>query len=63
MSSIMGVREYAMIKAAALKGWLNEQRRHDGMHDKSFKRAGANLIATYFAKKRRGTLPQEEPVN
>ncbi|MET0243350.1 MAG: porphobilinogen synthase [Flavitalea sp.] len=41
--------EYAMIKAAAQKGWLNE--------DKailetlmSIKRAGANLIASYFAK-------------
>ena len=41
--------EYAMIKAAAKMGWLNE--------DKailetlcSFKRAGADLIATYFAK-------------
>jgi porphobilinogen synthase len=41
--------EYAMIKAAALKGWLNEQ---DAMMEcmTSFKRAGANLIATYFAK-------------
>lgn len=41
--------EYAMIKAAAEKGWINE--------DKAiletltaFKRAGADLIATYFAK-------------
>ena len=41
--------EYAMIKAASEKGWLN--------HDEaimeslmSFKRAGATLIATYFAK-------------
>jgi porphobilinogen synthase len=41
--------EYAMIKAAAKMGWLNE--------DKAIletltaiKRAGANLIATYFAK-------------
>jgi porphobilinogen synthase len=41
--------EYAMIKAAAKMGWINE--------DKailetlcSFKRAGADLIATYFAK-------------
>jgi len=41
--------EYAMIKAAALKGWLNEQ---DVMMEcmTSFKRAGANLIVTYFAK-------------
>lgn len=41
--------EYAMIKAAAEKGWLN--------HDKvmletttAFKRAGADIIASYFAK-------------
>lgn len=41
--------EYAMIKAAAQRGWINE--------DKAiietltgFKRAGADLIATYFAK-------------
>ncbi len=41
--------EYAMLKAAAKKGWLD--------HDKimieqlfSFKRAGASIIATYFAE-------------
>ena len=41
--------EYAMIKAASEKGWLN--------HDQemlettmAFKRAGADLIASYFAK-------------
>jgi len=41
--------EYAMIKAASSKGWLD--------HDQAiletttaFKRAGADLIATYFAK-------------
>ena len=41
--------EYAMLKAAAEKGWLD--------HDKimieqlfSFKRAGASIIATYFAE-------------
>jgi porphobilinogen synthase len=41
--------EYAMLKAAAEKGWID--------HDKamlemliSFKRAGADIIATYFAK-------------
>jgi len=41
--------EYAMIKAAAEKGWLNEQ---DVMMESilSIKRAGADLIATYFAK-------------
>lgn len=41
--------EYAMIKAAAQKGWLNEQ---EAMMETtlSIKRAGADLIATYFAK-------------
>lgn len=41
--------EYAMIKAAAQKGWINEE---DAMMEAliSFKRAGADLIATYFAK-------------
>lgn len=41
--------EYAMIKAASEKGWLDEQK---VMMETlvGFKRAGANLIATYFAK-------------
>ncbi|OGU34698.1 MAG: delta-aminolevulinic acid dehydratase [Ignavibacteria bacterium GWB2_35_6b] len=41
--------EYSMIKAAAAKGWLNET---DAMMEvlTSIKRAGADLIATYFAK-------------
>jgi porphobilinogen synthase len=41
--------EYAMIKAAAQKGWLNEE---EAMMESlvAFKRAGADLIATYFAK-------------
>jgi len=41
--------EYAMIKAAAEKGWLN----HDEVMLESiiaFKRAGASIIASYFAK-------------
>jgi porphobilinogen synthase len=38
-----------MIKAAAAKGWLDEEQ---AMMESliSFKRAGADLIATYFAK-------------
>ncbi|TVR16901.1 MAG: porphobilinogen synthase [Balneolaceae bacterium] len=41
--------EYAMIKAAAEKGWLNEE--HAMMEALiAFKRAGADIIATYFAK-------------
>ena len=41
--------EYAMIKAAAEKGWINE---NEAIIESlmSFKRAGADLIATYFAK-------------
>ena len=41
--------EYAMIKAAAQKGWLNEEL---AMMEAliAFKRAGADIIATYFAK-------------
>jgi porphobilinogen synthase len=41
--------EYAMIKAASEKGWLN----HDAAMletTMAFKRAGADLIASYFAK-------------
>lgn len=42
--------EYAMIKAAAAKGWLNEEQAiMEVMY--GFKRAGADLIATYFAKR------------
>jgi porphobilinogen synthase len=42
--------EYAMLKAAAEKGWLNEE---ECMWESliAFKRAGATLIATYYAKK------------
>lgn len=41
--------EYAMLKAAADKGWLDEE---EAMMEAliGFKRAGADLIATYFAK-------------
>lgn len=41
--------EYSMIKAAAEKGWLNEK---EAMLEvlTSIKRAGADLIATYFVK-------------
>jgi porphobilinogen synthase len=41
--------EYSMIKAAALNGWIDEQR--VAMETlTSFKRAGADLILTYHAK-------------
>ena len=41
--------EYAMIKAAAERGWLNEEKTIFETIT-SIKRAGADLIATYFAK-------------
>lgn len=41
--------EYAMIKAAAEKGWINEDKAILETLT-SIKRAGADLIATYFAK-------------
>lgn len=41
--------EYAMIKAAAEKGWINEEKAVIESLT-SIKRAGADLIATYFAK-------------
>ncbi len=41
--------EYAMIKAAAQNGWLDEERCMLEMLT-SIKRAGADIILTYFAK-------------
>src|SRR5689334_4111101 len=41
--------EYAMVKAAAKNGWLNEEKAVLEILT-SIKRAGASLIATYFAK-------------
>ena len=41
--------EYAMIKAAAKMGWINEDKAILESLT-SIKRAGADLIATYFAK-------------
>ncbi len=41
--------EYAMVKAAAKMGWLDEDRAKMEMLT-SIKRAGADVIATYFAK-------------
>ncbi len=41
--------EYAMLKAAAAKGWINEEAAIIETLT-SMKRAGASLIATYFAK-------------
>ncbi len=41
--------EYAMVKAAAAKGWIDEKRVRDEIL-LSMKRAGADVILTYFAK-------------
>lgn len=41
--------EYAMIKAAAQNGWINEEEAMVEMLT-SFKRAGADIILTYFAQ-------------
>jgi len=41
--------EYSMIKAASEKGWINEKKMVAELL-LSFKRAGADLIITYFAK-------------
>lgn len=41
--------EYAMVKAAAKQGWIDEEKIMDEMLT-SIKRAGADLIITYFAK-------------
>ena len=41
--------EYAMIKAAAKMGWIDEKKAIIETLT-SMKRAGADLIATYFAK-------------
>ena len=41
--------EYAMVKAAAAKGWLDEDKAVLELLT-SIKRAGADIIATYFAK-------------
>ena len=41
--------EYAMVKAAAENGWIDEERIVDELL-LSFARAGADIIITYFAK-------------
>lgn len=41
--------EYAMVKAAGAKGWIDEKRVRDEIL-LSMKRAGADVILTYFAK-------------
>ena len=41
--------EYAMIKAAAANGWLDEEKVVDEMLV-GMRRAGADMIVTYFAR-------------
>jgi porphobilinogen synthase len=41
--------EYAMVKAAAKQGWLDEQKTVTEILT-AIKRAGADIIITYFAK-------------
>jgi porphobilinogen synthase len=41
--------EYSVIKAAALKGWIDERQTRDEVL-LSIRRAGADIIITYFAK-------------
>ena len=49
MSAYQVSGEYAMIKAASKMGWLQEDKAIVESLT-SIKRAGADLIATYFAK-------------
>ena len=54
--------EYAMIKAAGAKKWINE---HDVMMESliAFKRAGSDVIITYFAKRAAKHLINNYPNN
>ena len=47
--------EYAMVKAAGIKGWIDEKKVMMEMLT-SIKRAGADIILTYFAKEAAGQL-------
>ncbi|MCD4716243.1 MAG: porphobilinogen synthase [Desulfobacterales bacterium] len=49
--------EYAMVKAAGMKGWIDEKKVMMEMLT-SIKRAGADIILTYFAKEAAGILNQ-----
>jgi porphobilinogen synthase len=51
--------EYAMVKAAAERGWLDERRAVLEMLT-AIARAGADLIITYFAKEIASSLKEEE---
>ncbi len=49
--------EYAMVKAAAGKGWIDEDRIVCEMAASAF-RAGADLYITYFAKELAGFIQE-----
>jgi porphobilinogen synthase len=51
--------EFAMVKAAARLGWLDEERTMLEMLT-AIKRAGADLIITYFAREAARFLRQQE---
>ena len=48
--------EFSMIKAAGQRGWVDEARIRDEVL-LSIKRAGADIIMTYFAKEVASSLP------
>jgi porphobilinogen synthase len=52
--------EYAMIRAAGLNGWLDEERATLEVLT-AIKRAGADLILTYFAKSAARTIRNRRP--
>ena len=41
--------EYSMVKAAAAAGHLDRTARHNGDHSQAIRRAGADIIITYWA--------------
>ncbi|OGF53467.1 MAG: delta-aminolevulinic acid dehydratase [Candidatus Firestonebacteria bacterium RIFOXYC2_FULL_39_67] len=51
--------EYSMVKAAAMKGWLDEKKTAMEILT-SIKRAGADIIITYFAKQAAGWIKEDE---
>jgi porphobilinogen synthase len=48
--------EYSMVKAAGQQGWINEQQVRDEML-LAIRRAGADVIITYFAKELANKTP------
>ncbi|MCL6088098.1 MAG: porphobilinogen synthase [Actinobacteria bacterium] len=50
--------EYSMVKAAAMRGWIDERKVIEEIL-LSIKRAGANIIITYFAKEVAGWIKKD----